>query len=409
MRTRRVSNTAPGSQPHWVAVALTAGRKGEDSEKGWFESCYAVDLPTSACDASEGGRGRVEAGTAEKEGEAIQALLRRALPGAHLLRLVRLQDRGRWLRFVCERDAATYSSAADADASAARGDGDEAAVRAAAGSSRTSVSWLFADPRDVVADEVLAAIAAAAPPAGNGNAGGRTVGATDFPEEGGADDGARAGGVPPSRLAASVEVRCAETARYAAVAFAPPLAKVGAGKSEGGGGGERWTSGNVRTIAIVSAVIGGKSEECDGQAEGGVGGGGGRVLAKPGDVIATGSSSVGLNHDDDNDKNDLFLGVDPSVDCLTRTSGAGVSSSPVVDSSRGGSGIGGLSPLAAVTGLSPPAVHSIKTWEAMDGYWGREEPGQDYLGGGAGADGATAGYTVRRDACCPEYLVTFAL
>lgn len=412
VRTRRVSNTAPGNQPHWVAVAL-AGRKGEDSERGWFESCYAVDLPTSTGGASEGGKGGSEACTAEREGEAIQALLRRSLPGAHLLRLVRLQDRGRWVRFVCERDAAiSASSATDATvaATAARGDGTETAVR---------VARLFADPRDVVESDVLAAIEATASSIGSGGkTGGRTVGATDsLGDGGGSSDIARTAGGPQLKCAASVQVRCAEAARYAAVAFAPPLAKAMGSKSEGGGGDGsdgQWVNGDVRTLAVVSAVTGGVSEAPAGLAGGNGHGGGGRgIMTKPGGVIAAGASSAGTFDDDDGTK-DPFLGVDPTVDRLTRASEVGVSSSPLIDGSGGDSGIRGISPLAGVTGLSPPAVHSVKTWEAMDGYGGGEErPEQSCLDGDAGAsasaDGATAVYAVRRDACYPEYLVTFAL
>ncbi|CAN0550238.1 unnamed protein product, partial [Ectocarpus sp. 12 AP-2014] len=145
VRTRSFSSTAPGGQPHWVAVALAAGGlKGDHAsalERHWFDSTYAVEVPLLATAATVPGGACSEGG----EGSRVEGLLRSSLPGARLVRLVRLQDRARMLRFVCVRDAAISSAAA-------------AAVAGTATGTTTSVARLFADPRDVVAGDALTAI-----------------------------------------------------------------------------------------------------------------------------------------------------------------------------------------------------------------------------------------------------------
>lgn len=429
MRTRRASKTAPGSQPHWVAVAIAGGRKdGAAEERGWFESCYAVDvsLPVGGGGGDKsgwiggGGNDKGDNEAAGREGAEIEALLQRSLPGARLRRLVRLQDRGRWLRFARERDGAASSAIAAAAATARE---DETAVNAGITSRQASVLRLFADPRDVVVRETLRAIAAPMAPAGGGGMpDGRTVAGTLALDEDAVDD--RLAGGRLSSATAAGDVRCADTARFAAVAFAPPPAQAG-------GEGE-WDcpeeDSNMRTLAIVKAVTGVSVEPGGRSAR--VGSGSvvlgdlapdARVTAVAAGVARPEFSSA------DREQEDPFCGVEPSIDDFTRVGGIALSSSAAaaagaraVDGSSGSCaaadgldanpGTGGRAMLKAASGLSLPAVHSIKNWESLRG---RVEEGEEEAGGEQGriglCDGSTAAvYTVRRDACYPEYLATFS-
>eukprot|EP00903_Cladosiphon_okamuranus_P007099 g6898.t1 len=350
-RPRRVSNTAPGVQPHWVAVALAGGGlKGDASttDSCWLDSAYVVEVPL----VPPSGAGGRHAGRApELESSIIESLLQRSAPGARLCRLLRVQDRARMLRFACERDAAVSSAAAAAVAAAARG---------GTGNSVT-VSRLFADPRDVVARNALTAIAGAAAGAGGKAGPGWTVGGTSPSEENSGDDTrAKAYGSASNRI-----VRCAEAARFAAVAFAPP-------PTEPGGEGE-GDSGNLRTVAIVRAIVG-VPREIGGRD--GTGGGG--------DASSSGANrGNGGGGDGGGEEDDPFSGVSSQLDDLTRVGGIGLSSPPPSSIGGGGGDDTGLEPAA---GLSTPTVHSIKTWEEVVG---EDEVSALRWRGGGGGGGAT--------------------
>lgn len=364
VRPRRVSNTAPGGQPHWVAVALAGGGlKGDASttDRGWLDSAYIVEVPLAP---PSGGSGRGSSRTPELESSKIESLLQRSVPGARLRRLVRVQDRARMLRFACERDAAVSSAAAAVAAAAAAGTGNS-----------TTVSRLFADPRDIVERDTLTAIAGAATGAGGKAAVGWTVGGTSPSEENNDDTRARAYGSASNRI-----VRCADSARFAAVAFAPPPTAPG-GEGEG-------DSGNLRTLAIVRAIVG-VPREIGGRE--GTGGGG--------EATSSGASGGG-----DGGEEDPFSGVSSQLDDPTRVGGVGLSSPP--PSLIGGDG-GDDTWLEPAPGLSTPAVHSIKTWEEVVGE--DEASTWRWRGCGGGGGGATSVYMLRHDACYPEYLATFSL
>ena len=387
VRSRRVSNNAPGGQPHWVAVALAAGGlKGDAAaaaaaaDRGWFDTTYVVDVPLGASAERGGWRSGGGTGVEELESARIESLLQRSLPGARLRRLVRLQERARMLRFVCQRDAAVSSAAMSAGAGGA-GPGAGATSNTGGGGG-VAVSRLFADPRDVVAQDTLIAIAApgaataAAATAAAAGAGGKaglgwTVGPTSKPDESGdarAATGAR--GTP-----ASVKVvRCTETAQFAAVAFAPP-------PTEPGGQGE-GDSSNLRTLAIVRAIVG-VPQELRGRGDG-------TSASAAAPAAPAGGGSGG-------EETDPLSGLNPQMDDLTRVGGIGLSTRPA---SPIGGGTGEDPRLEPAPGLSSPAVHSIKTWEVVGGL-----PQRWCRGGG----GAAPVFTLRHDACYPEYLATFSL
>lgn len=412
-----------------MAVALAAGGlKGDASttDRGWFDSTYAVEVPLA--NASGGG------GTFElDEGSRIELLLRRSLPGARLRRLVRLQDRARMLRFVCERDAA-ISSAAAANITTASTGGTSPSTSPS--TRQASISRLFADPRDVVARDTLAAIAAPGSAvttgAGAGKAGhGWTVGSTLAPDHNNDYDNdnnntqTRGLGSATTSNAVSLDniVRCAETAQFAAVGFAPPPTEPG---GEGAGG-----SSNLRTLAIVRAIIGvprerGGPDGRETRAGGSSGSAAGSTVsasstwplsaaAVPAPPAgATGAAAAGGERHDD-----PFLGVDCRVDDLTRVGGIGLSSPPPMPSlvaddgdDGGGGGSGGLR-LQSAPGLSSPHVHSIKTLEVVGGAHGETSVTRRWRsvgsGSGSGSGMETPVYTLRREACYPEYLATFSL
>ena len=391
VRPRRLSN-APGGQPHWVAVALAGGGlkgDGSTSDRGWLDSAYVVEVPLAPPGSSSGGGGSGGSGSSrtleQLESSRIESLLQRSVPGARLRRLVRVQDRARMLRFACERDAAVSSAAAAAAAAAA----DTGGTR-----SSPTVSRLFADPRDVVASDALTAIATRSSPAvaATGAAGGKaglgwTVGGTSLPEE--THDNAGAGGGCGGSASAGRTVRCADSARFAAVAFAPP-------PTEPGGEGEDDRS-NLRTLAIVRAIVG-VPREIGGREGTGGGGDGSRVGVGGGGGGGSGERG---------EEEDPFSGVGSPLDDLTRVGGIGLSSpSPSLLGGDGGGDDVGLQP---APGLSTPAVHSIKTWEVV----GEDEASTWRWGGGGGGGGgcgrATPVYMLRHDACYPEYLATFSL
>lgn len=370
VRPRRVSGTAPGGRPHWVAVALAGGGlKGDASttDRGWLDSTYVVEVPLAPpAGGGAGGAGGRGSRTPELvESSTIESFLRRSMPGARLRRLVRVQDRARMLRFACERDAAISSAAA--------------AAAAGARSSGATVSRLFADPRDVVARDTLAAIATRTPgvatsAGGGGKAGlGWIVGGTSVSEEsgGGGTRAARGYGFASNKI-----VRCTDTARFAAVAFAPP-------PTEPGGEGE-GDSSNVRTLAIVRAIVGVPRE--DGGREG---------TGAGGDAS---SSGVG------GEEEDPFSGVGSQLDDLTQVGGIGLSSPP--PSLVGGDVGDDDRRLQPAPGLSTPAVHSVKTWEVV----GEDETStRRWRSGGGGGGREMPVYMLRHDACYPEYLATFSL
>lgn len=414
VRTHSFSSTAPGRQPHWVAVALAAGGlKGDYAsalDRHWFDSTYAVEVPLLAAAAAVPGGACSEGG----EGSRVEALLRSSLPEARLVRLVRLQDRARMLRFVCDRDAAISSAAAAAGTGTGTttpgfpntGGGGGGGGRVG----RRSVARLFADPRDVVAGDALTAISTSGSDPASATRGGPgcwTVGGTasttmtaaeEDPRDN--DDArARGAGGPVSKAGRDL-CRLAASARFAAVALAQPQVER---RDEGGrGGGKSMT---LRTLAVVRAVVSGDPEEhagwrregtCSGSKSGGEVGG----SASGNGWLQSAAAAVGR------DKMDPFLDMDSmaKVDDLTRVAGIGLSSPPPSVADAGGSGNRTLEP---APGLSSPAVHSITDWEAVSGGGGGEEGGARRVGGGGGDTAAV--YTVRREACYPEYLATFAL
>eukprot|EP00752_Nemacystus_decipiens_P011118 g9878.t1 len=372
VRPRRLSN-APGGQPHWVAVALAGGGlkgDGSASDRSWLDSAFVVEVPLPPPGGGAAGGSRSGSRTPELESSRIESLLRRSVPGARLRRLVRVQDRARMLRFACERDAAVSSAAA---------------ASAVGGTRRSAtVSRLFADPRDVMTSDALAAIAARSSGAAAG-AGAKaglawTVEGTSLLSEE-RDDSTRARGTGGG-LSSSRTVRCADSARFAAVAFAPP-------PTEPGGEGEDDSS-NLRTLAIVKAIVGVPREIVGRE---GTGGGG-----------DASSSGVGGGDGDGETEEDPFSGVDSPPDDLTRVGGIGLSSPPpsLIGGDSGGDG-GDCLGLQPAPGLSTPAVHSIKTCEMV----GEDEASAWGWRGGGG--GTTPVYTLRHDACYPEYLATFSL
>ncbi|CAM9412035.1 unnamed protein product, partial [Ectocarpus sp. 12 AP-2014] len=414
VRTRSFSSTAPGGQPHWVAVALSAGGlKGDHAsalDRHWFDSTYAVEVPLLATAAVPGG-----ACSEGGEGSRVEALLQCSLPGARLVRLVRLQDRARMLRFVCDRDAAISSAAAAAVAGTGTGTTTPGFPNTGGGGGggrggRVSVVRLFADPREVVAGDALTAISTSgSDPASTtrGRPGCWTVGGTaavtmtaaeEDPRDN--DDArARGAGGPVSKSGGDL-CRLAASARFAAVALAQPQVER---PDEGGrGGGKSMT---LRTLAVVRAVVSGDPEAhpgwrregtCSGSESGGEAGG-----SESGNGwLQSAAAAVGR------DKMDPFLDMAcmAKVDDLTRVAGIGLSSPPPSVADAGGSGNRTLEP---APGLSSPAVHSITHLEAVSGGGGGEEGGPRRDGGGGG--GTAAVYTVRREACYPEYLATFAL
>lgn len=438
VRFRRVSNTAHGEKPHWVAVALS-GRGKDDSpiKPSWLQSCYAVTLPVTI-DSSVGAGGKNGRGSShgsastagdrcganepepEPETAEIETLLRRSLPGARLHRVVRLQDRGRWLRFVCERDGVISSSAAVGSLQGSTATGRINDHPAGPGNdrfARASESRLFADPRDVLAKEALAAIEASPALGHGGKTAGRTIaGGTALLEDQNLEG--RSGGsmrVRGRRLegGAAGQVRCSETARFAAMAFSRPSTEL-LDKDNGSVPGED----NTRMVAIVRAITG-VSRSCDGRLESAAIGAGGGASARMADPSV---------------HNDPFCGMEPMIDDLTRVGGIGVSTSVAAAgvattaattinpdtalANMNGVDEGGMDSslmLPATVGLSSPSVNSLKTWESLeDGSLGDGE------GQGVGRSGFSGGigigiggedfavYTLRRDACYPEYLVTFS-
>ncbi|CBN75844.1 hypothetical protein Esi_0182_0039 [Ectocarpus siliculosus] len=417
VRTRSFSSTAPGGQPHWVAVALAAGGlKGDYAsalDRHWFDSTYAVEVPLLA--AAVPGGACSEGG----EGSRVEALLRSSLPGARLVRLVRLQDRARMLRFVCDRDAAISSAAAAAVAGTGTGTTTPGFPNTGGGGGgggggsvgRVSVARLFADPRDVVAGDALTAISTSGSDPASATRGGPgcwTVGGTAATTTPAAEEDlrdnddarVRGAGGPVSKAGRDL-CRLAASARFAAVALAQPQIER---RDEGGrGGGKSMT---LRTLAVVRAIVSGDPEEhpgwrregtCSGSESGGEAGG---SASGNGWLQSVAAAAV------DRDKMDPFLDIDcmAKVDDLTRVAGIGLSSPPPSVADAGGSGNRTLEP---APGLSSPAVHSITDWEAVSGGGGGEEGGPRRVGGGGG--GTAAVYTVRREACYPEYLATFAL
>lgn len=418
-RVRRASKDSPGGKPNWVIAAIAAHRDGGVRlPQGWWESCYAVDVALS------GGNGKGEGGAAaEEECAEMEAFLACSLPGARLHRLVRLQDRGRWLRFACERDAAISAAAAAAAAATAP---TGTSVAPVAANAKASVSRLFADPREVIAGDPLAVILATTPggPAiGADRNGGQTVAGT-LVQEGGVGDDGRSGG-RSSLSAAEGWVRCSETARFAAVAFAPPPAATAADEGECAGNNNM---NNMRTLAIVRAVTGspnevvtsgtGRTAEWQMLSSSDNAGGAGAAGAAGAAGLMPATSSLVQNHEDP------FCGMAPSIDDLTRVAGIEICSSSssgaaataaaglgngtaAVDGASGG--IGNLRDvLPSRAGLAAPAAHSIKTWESL----GEREAGRGQDGGRwrgvRGGDGTAAVHTLRRDACYPEYLATFS-
>ncbi|CAM9355888.1 unnamed protein product [Scytosiphon promiscuus] len=403
VRNRRVSHTAPGGQPHWVAVALAGGLRGEAStaERGWFDSAFAVEVPLSAAAAAAAAAGSGSSATGAVrgldegfEGSRIEALLRRSLPGARLRRLVRFQDRARMLRFACERDAAVSSALAGSDGggSGRGGGGDDYDCGADFRSRKVSVSALFADPRDVVARDALATISTGG--GGGGGGGGKSgtgwiIGGTAILEEdgsgGGGGGGARRKGGDGTGL-----VRCTEDARFAAVAFAPP-------PTEPGGEGEADGS-NVRTVAVVRAIVGAPSEGAGAAGTGGGGDANGAV-----GTVGLGSEQVPLSRGAGRRETDPFAGVDGEVDDLTRIGGIGLSAPTLCSKDGGISGGGDDSKPKPARGLSSHAVSTMTTWELVGE--GPEEPGP----GRKSRDGAAAVHWLHHDCCYPEYLATFSL
>lgn len=383
---RSYSTTAVGAQPHWVAVTLAQGRKDLTSRgKGWWESCFAVDVPVSRYGSTRGGSGQVPR---DERGEAvgIEAMIRHSLPGAHLLRLIRLQDRGRWLRVVCERDSAISSVAAASISSMGLTDGTMINL--------PPVDRFFADPRDVVSLEALSAMAAPVEP--TNKIGGRTVQSTlseDVKDE------------------VKRSVRCTKVASFAAVAFALPPGEHQGQSGEGQSERAEETFENIRTLAVIRAVTG-VSQEQRGVASAGAG----TVLnaAAPvvsatggsGNLIMPSASSAGKRAEDP------FLGVDPSIDDLTRVGGTSILPSAaygVEGVLKDGPGevataLGNLPftehPVAAAS-LSSHAVHSVKTYESLMSASAQGLPG-------VGESATTTVFEVRPEACYPEYLVTFS-
>lgn len=370
-----------------MAVALAGGLKGEAPtvERGWFDSAFAVEIPSAA--SAGGVRGPHEG----LEGVRVEALLRRSLPGARLRRLVRFQDRARMLRFVCERDAAVSSAVAGSNGGGGGGVGGAADSQ----SGGVSVSTFFADPRDVLARDALTTIAAAggggggsASTAGVGGKSGTgwTVGGTPILEEdeGGDTGGARGkGGDGPTPTAL---VRCTEDGHFAAVAFAPP-------PTEPGGDGEA-DGGNWRTVAVVRGVVGVPRE---GTGVGGDAGGAARAVGLRSEWVEGPSRAGG-------EETDPFSGVDCKVDDLTRVGGIGLSSPTL---SLGDGGGGDLKPEHA-RGLASRAVATITTRETVSGEEREEQGPWRKDGGGAAAAGAAV-HWLRQDCCYPEYLATFSL
>lgn len=386
-----------------------AGTMAGSGARGWWESCYLVDIPPPA---DEGER---DIGTAasDREWADVESFLRHSIPAARLRRLVRLQDRGRWLRFACIRDRAVAACAA-------------AGRNSAAGASMTTrggapVSCFFADPRDVATRDTLASFAA------GGKAGVRNGLGSPPTEAQGEASADRTGGNGGASGAAAEQIRCSASARFAAVALAPPQPPVRSSLMQGSPetAGPEVATYNLRTLAVVRAVTGMVSEERSLDV-------GGTRLAPPGAVplfencpigaqAMTSAATSGFSAGGQ-DK-DPFWGVESSVDDLTRADRTGLSSSlsayvggdeEVIEKDAG------LLPRPAA-GLGQPSVDSIKTWESLtrlgmeegveydadkEGGLGFPAKGGDATRGNGGEVAAV--YTVRRDACYPEYLATFS-
>lgn len=383
--------------------------------------------------ALSAGNGKGEDGAAAgRECAEMEAFLQRSLPGARLHRLVRLQDRGRWLRFACERDAAISAAAASPAGTSAAPVATDAKV---------SVSRLFADPREVVAREPLAAILATTMTPGGGvgaavgadRNGGQTVGGTLVQEEW-PDNAGRLGGQTSSFSAAEGWVRCSEAARFAAVAFAPPPVATGAHEDERAGNNDNNNNNNnVRTLAIVRAVTGAADEPSAASGAGRTVGwqvlsssdtaGGAAAADAAGLVPAT--SSLAHDHEDP------FCGIGPSIDDVSGVAGVGISSSSSSAVVEAGAGVGGghLSGvgngaaafdgasdgigklhdvLPSRAGLSAPAAYSIKTWETLGERAAARGQDGGRRRGMRGEGGTSAVHTLRRNACYPEYLATFS-
>lgn len=383
---RSYSTTAVGAQPHWVAVTLAQGRKDVTSRgKGWWESCFAVDVPVSRYGSTRSGSGQVP--RAERgEAVGIEAMIRQSIPGAHLLRLIRLQDRGRWLRVVCERDSAISSVAAASISSMGLMDGTVI--------NTPPVDCFFADPRDVVSPEALSAMAAPVEP--TNKIGGRTVQST-LSEE--CKDEVKRG------------VRCTKVASFAAVAFGLPPGEHQ--RQSGGNQSEKAeeTFENIRTLAVIRAVTGVSRERC------------GVASARAGTVITAAAPVVSAAGGSRNFINtslssagkraeDPFLGVDPSIDDLTRVDGISIlppaahgvegvlKDSPGEVAAPLGNQLLTGHPVAAAC-LSSHAVQSIKTSESLMSASARGFPRLE--------EGTTATvFEVRPEACYPEYLATFS-
>lgn len=405
---RSYSTTAVGAQPHWVAATLAQGRKDVTSRgKGWWESCFAVDVPVSQYGFTRGGSGSGQVPNGER-GEAVEidAMIRHSLPGARLLRLVRLQDRGRWLRFVCERDSAISSVAAASASSMGLTDGTVI--------NSPPVGRFFADPRDVVSPGALSAMATPVEP--TNKIGGRTVPSTLSEDSKGRDEGK--GGVGGTErftrkeFVAAGNVRCTKVARFAAVAFALPPGEYQSQRGEGQGEKAEETFENIRTVAVIRAVTG-VSQERRGVASAGAG----TVVTAAAPVVsAAGSSSnfiIPSASSAGRRTEDPFLGVDPSIDDLTRAGGISIlpSAAHGVEGvlKDGGGAAAGNQPLkehpVAAASLSSHAVHSVKTFESLMSASARGLRGVGERGG----EGATTTvFEVRPEACYPEYLATFS-
>lgn len=384
--------TAGGGQPNWVAAAISIGRKDAglvDEHAGnaqrWWDSCYAVKVPPPLLEVVS--RDAAERKACEWSG--VETLAQRSLPEARLHSLVRLQDRGSWLRFARERDGAVASLVR-----AAAG-----AQPSPAGTGKLPVSCLFADPREVLRPEAFGVAADAMPSIGAFCVDDRTSGVT-----------------------AGALVRCSASVRFAAVALALPTMVNSEAESAVADGAI------MRTLAVVRAVTG-VSEE--------VGGFPGAAGGNSGD-----SRSLDLNSTawaPRERANDPFSGVDPSIDDLTRAASIGISSRTVSSSYGGGNGsgiIGGESALSSsdkesaivdkiaggpAAGLALPTVNSIKTSESLRGcrdaqragtaLWaGTPPPGTvlERVTGPGSLDTAHTVYKLRRDACYVEYLATFS-
>lgn len=407
-KARRPSGSAHAGpiQPSWVTAAMSVGRKaglapGEDRgvSRAWWDSCSVVSVPPP----QDGGNG----GTAEgvmAEWAEVEGLGRRSLPQARLRALVRLQDRGRWLDFVCERDAA-LASAASRRADPPR--------ETPASPYESTVCCLFADPRSAVSPATLATAATELSRSSASTGSGRTPAATEgtesFPR---VRDGPRGG-------ATEGLLRCSESLRFAAVALAYPLVTDGAAK-------QMTVEGDiVRTVAIVRAVTGVSEDHGPRTSASPV-----RSSVFPGfDKTSWVRSELG---------EDPFCGVDASADDSSRPANPVVAlpsptSMGVGSGARAGEGAVTSVPVVGqevptdkllpghLAGLGRPTVDSVRTVESLGGVvdeqgadgtvWaGTPRPGavMEPMVGPGRADVAHKVYTVRREACYAEYFATFS-